>query len=72
MVWGAEVFLKKSNICVFIRISYDEFGVRGNTPPLTSRNVVLFACLLVGRYQSPVLVVTNVAKLQPVSNFESR
>lgn len=37
---GAEVFLKKRNMYVFIRISYDEFGVSGNTPPLTSRNVV--------------------------------
>ena len=35
--------------------------------------VALFACLLVGRYQSPVLVTArHVAKLQPVSNFESR
>jgi len=37
---GAEVFLKKRNMYVFIRISYVEFGVSGNTPPLTSRNVV--------------------------------
>ena len=37
---GSEVLLEKRNVCVFNRISYDEFGVSGNTPSLTSRNVV--------------------------------
>ena len=66
---GAEVFLKKRNMFVFIRISYDEFGVSGNTPPLTSRNVVVGLCRPASADSAAIRNAVSFSLSLPVKRF---